>query len=87
MTAAGLLEELFLGALRGGLDAGRGPIRGGSGMSPETTLAFGALVQTYRDAGLAEQKRFSELWRSFKALDRKVRRLARGVNPGTVFPS
>jgi CHAD domain-containing protein len=65
MTAAELLEELFREALSGA-----------PSMKPETLLAFGALVQTYRDAGFMEQKRFSELWRSFKALDRKMRRLA-----------
>jgi CHAD domain-containing protein len=75
MTAAELLKNLLHEALRGGPDVEQESLRGERGVKADMLLAFGALIQIQRDAGLVEQKRFSELWRSFKNLDRKLRRL------------
>jgi CHAD domain-containing protein len=82
VTAAGLFKEMFAAALGGGAgkghpggEAGRGPTGDEPALDVETLLAFGALIQVHRNAALAEMERFSKSWKSFKKLDRKLRRL------------
>jgi hypothetical protein len=52
----------------------------------ETLLAFGALIQVQREAALSEMEKYSKLWKSFKKIDKKLRRLLHDFSEPSTQP-